>query len=134
MRELLGLSYNAYLFQIAREILCDFLLIIFVQKFQTNSWQFVFILPYGVNTLRLQESDWSEHLSSCLYFVACFCLWLKMLFLIAFQGTCQSFLVSTICTNFVFLHSKIFKFLPCLGLIYMFSANQNGETFLYAYY
>ena len=28
------------------------------------------ILPYGVNTFRLQESDLSKHLSSCLYFVA----------------------------------------------------------------
>ena len=36
---------------------------------------FVFILPYGVNTLRLQESSFSKHLSSCLYFVACFCFW-----------------------------------------------------------
>ena len=63
---------SAYLFQIAREKSRDYLLIIYVQKFQTNSLQFVFILPYGVNTLRLQESDWSKHLSSCLYFLACF--------------------------------------------------------------
>ena len=49
-----------------------YLLIIYVQNFQTNSLQFVIILPYVVNTLRLQESDWSKHLSSCLYFVACF--------------------------------------------------------------
>ena len=64
---------HAYLFQIAQEKSYDYLLIIYVQKFQTNSWQFVFILPYGVNTLRLQESGWSKHLFSCLYFVAYFC-------------------------------------------------------------
>ena len=43
--------------------------------------------------------------------------------------TCQSFLISTFCTNLVFLHSKNFKFLQCLGLIDMLSANQNGEIF-----
>ena len=43
--------------------------------------------------------------------------------------TCQSFLISTLCTNFVFLHSKNFKFLHCLGLIDMLPANQNGEFF-----
>ena len=37
--------------------------------------------------------------------------------------------ISTFCTNFVFLHSKNFKFLHCLGLIDMLSANQHGETF-----
>ena len=37
---------------------------------------------------------------------------------------------STFCTNFVFLHSKNFKFLHCLGLIDMLSANQHGEIFL----
>ena len=46
--------------------------IIYVQNFQTNSRQFGFILPHGVNTLRLQESDWSKRLSSYLYFVALF--------------------------------------------------------------
>ena len=40
-------------------------------------------------------------------------------------------LISTFCTNFVFLHSKNFKFLHCLGLIDMLSANQNGEIFSY---
>jgi len=43
--------------------------------------------------------------------------------------TCQSFLISTFCTNFVFLHSKNFKFLHCLGLIALLSANQNREIF-----
>ena len=33
------------------------------------------------------------------------------------------------CTNFVFLHSKKFKFLHCFGLIDMLSANQNGDIF-----
>ena len=51
---------SAYLFQIAREKSCDYLLIIYVQKFQTNSRQFVFILPCGVNMLRLQKPDWSK--------------------------------------------------------------------------
>ena len=37
--------------------------------------------------------------------------------------------ISTFCTNFVFLHSKNFKFLHCLGLIDMLSANQHGEIF-----
>ena len=54
---------SAYAFQIAREKSCDYLLIIYVQKFQTNGRQFVFILPYGVNTLRLQELDWSKKMT-----------------------------------------------------------------------
>ena len=37
--------------------------------------------------------------------------------------------ISTFCTNFVFLHSKNFKFLHCLGLIDMLSANQRVEIF-----
>ena len=37
--------------------------------------------------------------------------------------------ISTFCTNFVFLHSKNFKFLHCLGLIDVLSANQHGEIF-----
>ena len=38
--------------------------------------------------------------------------------------------ISTFCTNFVFRHSKNnFKFLHCLGLIDMLSANQHGEIF-----
>ena len=39
------------------------------------------------------------------------------------------FKISTFCTNFVFLHSKNFKFLHCLGLTDMLSANQNAEIF-----
>ena len=39
--------------------------------------------------------------------------------------------ISTFCTNFVFLHSKNFKFLHCSGLIDMLSANQQGEIFSY---
>ena len=35
---------------------CDYLLIIYVQKLETNSRQFVFILPCGVNTLRLHKN------------------------------------------------------------------------------
>ena len=31
--------------------------------------------------------------------------------------------------NFNFLHSKNFKFLHCLGLIDMLSANKNGDIF-----
>ena len=38
--------------------------------------------------------------------------------------------ISTFCTNFVFLHSKNFKFLHCLGLIDVLSANQHGEISL----
>ena len=38
-------------------------------------------------------------------------------------------LISTFWTNVVFLHSKNFKFLHCLGLIDMLSANQHGEIF-----
>ena len=45
-------------------------------------------------------------------------------------------LISSFCTqfqlfalNFVFLHSNNFKFLHCLGLIDMLSANQHGEIF-----
>jgi len=139
---------SAYLFQIARKKSCDYLLIKYVQKFQTNRRQFVLTLPYGVNTLRLQESNWSEHLSSCLYFVAWFCFWRYPLnfelrccftqqtcppfcFLVnVFQGTCQSFLISTFCTNFVSLHSKNFNFLHCLELIDMLSANENAEIFV----
>ena len=37
--------------------------------------------------------------------------------------------ISTFCTNFVFLYSKKFKFLHCLVLIDMLSANQHGEIF-----
>ena len=36
-------------------------------------------------------------------------------------------LISTSWTNFFFLHSKKFKFLHCLELIDMLSANQNAE-------
>ena len=137
---------SAYLFQIAREKSCDNLLIIYVQKFQTNTGQLVFILPHGViNTLRLQESNWSKRLSSYLYFVACFCFWyyplsfelrcccfqeikpvryFAFLFLF-FKATCQSFLIS-FCTNFVFLHSSLLN----LGLTEMLSANQDAEIFV----
>ena len=115
------------------------------QIFQTNSWQFAFILPYRVNTHCLQESDWSKQLSSCLYFVACFCFWyyplnfelrcccfqeikpvryFAFLFLF-FKATCQSFLIS-VCTNFVFLHSSLLN----LGLTEMLSANQDAEIFV----
>ena len=51
-------------------------------------------------------------------------------FVTVFQGTCQSVLISTFCTTFVFLHSKNFDFLHCLGLIDMLSANQNAEIFV----
>ena len=37
--------------------------------------------------------------------------------------------ISTFCTNFVFLYSKHFTFLHCLGLIDMLSANQHGDIF-----
>ena len=37
--------------------------------------------------------------------------------------------ISTFCTNILFLHSKNFKFLHCLELIDIFSANQNGKIF-----
>ena len=37
--------------------------------------------------------------------------------------------ILTFCTNFVFLHSKNFKFLHCLELIDMLSANQYWEIF-----
>ena len=37
--------------------------------------------------------------------------------------------ISTFWTNFVFLHLKKFKFLYCLGLIDMLSANQHGQIF-----
>ena len=37
--------------------------------------------------------------------------------------------ISTLCTNFIFLHSKNFKFLHCLGLIDLLSGNQHGEIF-----
>ena len=47
----------------------------FHTKFSDKHLTVCFYLPYGVNALRLQESDWSKHLSSCLYFVACFCFW-----------------------------------------------------------
>ena len=69
-----------------------------------------------VNNIR---TKFSANLSAILFF--CYC----------FQGTCQSFLISTFCTdNFVFLHSKNFKVLHCLGLIDMLSANQNAEIFV----
>ena len=105
------------------------------------------IFDHRVTTLCLEESDWSEHLSSCLYFVACFCFWHyplnfqlrcscsqqtgpPLFFVTVFKGTCQSPLISTFCTNFVFLHSKKFKFLHCLGLIDMLAANENAEIFV----
>ena len=40
------------------------------------------------------------------------------------------FNLNTFCTNFVFLHSKNFKFSHCLGLIDMLSVSQNAEIFL----
>ena len=117
---------SAYSFQIAWDKSCDYLLITYVQKFQATSWHFVFILPSRVNTLCIQESDWSKHLSSCLYFVACFCFFRHYplnfelrcccsqqtclpfcFFVTVFQGTCQSFLISTFCTN----TKENFKFL-----------------------
>ena len=62
----------------------------------------------------------SANLSAILFF-----------FVTVFQGTCQSFLISTFCTNFVFLHSKKnFKFLHCLGLIDLLSTSQNAEIFV----
>ena len=127
-----GVFTSAYLFQIAWEKSCDYLFIKYVQNFQTNSWQFVFILPYEVNMLHLlvQESDWSKNLCSCLYF-ACFCFWhyplnfefrcccsqqncLPVCFLVAVFSRYLSiinFLISTFCANFVGLHSKNFNFL-----------------------
>ena len=93
--------------------------------------------------LRLQESGWSKHLCSCLYFVGCFWFWhypLNLELICCSQQTCppfsffvtvcQSFLISTFCTDSVFLHSKNFKFLHCLGLIDMLSTNQNAEIFV----
>ena len=134
--------------QIAWKKSCDYLLIIYVQKFQTNSWQFVFILPYGVHTLHLKESDWTKHLSTCLYFVACFyfSVWHYPLTLnedtvaltkpvrhfffgTVFQGACQSFLISCFCTNFVFLHSKKFKF----GINWLALCQSERRNFLYVY-
>ena len=138
---------GTYLFQIGREKIMWLLVNNIRTKFQTNSWQVVFILPFGVNTLRPQESGWSKHLSSCLFLVSCFCFWYYPLnfewscccsqqtcppFCIlvnVFQGTCQSFLISTFCNNFVSLHSKNFNLLHCLELIDMLSTNQNAEIF-----
>ena len=92
--------------------------------------------------LRLQESDWSKHVSSCLYFVACFCFWhyplnfelrwccsqqTCLFFVTVFQGSCNQFLISTFCTNSVFLHSKKFNFLLCLRFI----NNQNAAFFVW---
>lgn len=61
---------------------------------------------------------------------ACFCRWFCACFVTVFQGTSQSLLISTFCTNFVFLHSKNFTFLHCLGLIDILSANQNAEIYV----
>ena len=47
-----------------------------------------------------------------------------------FQGNSQSFLISTFCTNFVFLNSKKFQVLVLSGLKDMLSANQNAESFV----
>ena len=94
---------------------------------------FLFCLTGLYNTLRLQESDWSKHLSSCLYFMACFCFWhypwnveLRCcsqqtwppfcFFVTVFQGTCPSFLISTFRTNFVFLRSKEFHVFALFGI------------------
>ena len=57
---------SAYLFQIAREKSRDYLLIIYVQKFQTNSLQFVIILPYG-----LTRSAYKNLIGPNIYPVVC---------------------------------------------------------------
>ena len=53
-----------------------------------------------------------------------------LFFVTVFKSICQSSLIATFCTNFVFLHSKKFKFLHCLGGIDMLSADQNAEIFV----
>ena len=58
----------------------------------------------------------SENLSGILFFCYCY-----------FKVPANHFLISTFCTNFVFLHSKNVKLLHCLGLIDMLSANQKAE-------
>jgi len=46
---------NAYLFQIAREKSCDYLLIVYVQKFQTNSWQCFYFALRGLTLVAYKD-------------------------------------------------------------------------------
>ena len=118
---------SAYLYQIAREKSCDYLLIIYVQKFSDKQLTVCFCFALrGYHAPHLQESQTFIQLFvlCCvfLFLALSFQLWIKMFLLSAnlsgrfvffvmllfFQGTCQSFLISTFYTNFVFLHSKFF--------------------------
>ena len=124
------------LFQIAQEISFVYLLIICMKKFLHADWWKNFemveqkectdIMQLGKNctmncTIQGVRLIWKQKiwLAICEFLFRDF----------PFNQFDFKFLhsISTFCTNFVFLHSKNVKFLHCLGLIDMLSANQHGE-------
>jgi len=115
---------NAYLFQTAQEKPFDYLLIIYKQKFQYD---------WAEETHVYHEIREKLHHPGRV-------IWKQKIWLAICDFLFRNFPVnqfnfkvvhsiSTVCTNFVSLYSKNFKFLHCLGLIDMLSANQHGEIF-----
>ena len=115
---------NAYLFQTAQEISFHYLLIIYVQKLQYD-WAEETHAYHEIREKLHQpgRAIWKQK------------IWLAICDFLFRDFPVNQFnfkvlhSISTVCTNFVSLQSKNFKFLHCLGLIDMLSANQHGEIF-----
>ena len=127
---------SVYLFKIAREKSCDYLLIIiYMKRFRDGYAEEVHAYQAIREKLhhQLRHPGWRLIWKQKIWLAICEFLWSltnQNAWFVTSFCTCQSFLISTLCTNFVFLHSKNFKFLHCLGLIDMLSANQHGEIFV----
>ena len=117
---------SAYLFQIAREKSFDYLLIIYMQKFR-DGW------AEGTHTYHAIRENCAMNCA----IQGVRLIWKQKIWLAICEFLFRNFplnqfnfkflhLISTFCTNFVFLHSKNFK---VLGLPYMLSGNQHREIF-----
>ena len=129
---------SAYLFQIAREKSFDYLLIIYIKKFLHADWWKNFEMVEQKERTRITQSGKNCAMNRAIQGVRL--IWKQKIWLAICEFLFCDFPVnqfnfkflhsiSTFCTNFVFLRSKNFKFLHCLGLIDMLSANQHGEIF-----
>ena len=116
---------SAYLFQIARKKSFDYLLIIYMKKFLHADWWKNYEMVEQKERTRITQSGKNCAMNCAIQGVHL--IWKQKIWLAVYEFLFRDFPVNQF--NFVFLHSKNFKFLHCLGLIDILSANQHGEIF-----
>ena len=129
---------RAYLFQIAREKSFDYLLIIYTKKFLHADWWKNFEMVEQKERTRITRSGKNCAMNCAIQGVRL--IWKQKTWLPICEFLFRDFPVNQFnfkfCTQFQlsalissFCTQKILKFLHCLGLIDMLSANQHGEIF-----